>query len=144
MILFLIFFLDFIFCLILGYYFFKNLFFNKYFLNFGTYILIMSELKVFDIRGREIKVGDYVKYINTGTVGEVTEIMEDEEGIWAFLDTTELYYKIDFLELTDEIVKKEAKSKDLEADIEERIRIREAAIESLQNIESRDAPGGAG
>jgi Uncharacterized protein conserved in archaea len=104
----------------------------------------MSELKVFDIRGREIKVGDFVKYINTGTVSEVTEIMEDDEGIWAFLNATELYYKIEFLELTDEIVKAEAKRKNLEADIEEKIRIREEAIESLQNVESRDAPGGAG
>ncbi|WNY29339.1 hypothetical protein MmiEs2_15660 [Methanimicrococcus stummii] len=104
----------------------------------------MAELKVFDIRGREIKVGDYVKYINTGTIGEITEIMEDDEGIWAFLDSTELYYKIDLLELTDEVVKKEAKRRDLEADIEEKIRMREEAIESLQNVESRDAPGGAG
>jgi len=104
----------------------------------------MSELKVFDIRGREIKVGDYVKYINTGTIGEVTEIMEDEEGIWAFLDATELYYKIEFLELTDEIVKTESKGRDLDADIEERIRMREEAIEALQNLESPEAPGGAG
>lgn len=104
----------------------------------------MSELQVFDIRGKEIKVGDYVKYINTGTIGEITELMEDEEGVWAFLDSTELYYKIDFLELTDEVVKKEAKRRDLEADIEEKIRLREEAVESLQNVESRDAPGGAG
>jgi Uncharacterized protein conserved in archaea len=104
----------------------------------------MSELKVFDIRGREIKVGDYVKYINTGTIGEVTEIMEDEEGIWAFLDATELYYKIEFLELTDEIVKTESKGRDLDTDIEERIRMREEAIEALQNLESPEAPGGAG
>jgi Uncharacterized protein conserved in archaea len=104
----------------------------------------MSELKVFDIRGREIKVGDYVKYINTGTIGEVTEILEDEEGIWAFLDATELYYKIEFLELTDEIVKTESKGRDLDADIEERIRMREESIEALQNLESPEAPGGAG
>jgi hypothetical protein len=104
----------------------------------------MAELKVFDIRGREMKTGDYVKYINTGTIGEITEIMEDDEGVWAFLDSTELYYKIELLELTDELVKTKAKRKDLEADIEEKIRIREEAVESLQNVESRDAPGGAG
>lgn len=104
----------------------------------------MEELKVFDIRGLEIKIDDYVKYINTGTIGKVTEIMEDEEGVWVFLDSTELYYKVELLELTDEVVKEEAKRRDLEADIEEKIRIREQAIESLQNIESRDAPGGAG
>ncbi|MDR2944271.1 MAG: DUF2098 domain-containing protein [Methanosarcinales archaeon] len=104
----------------------------------------MSKFQVFDIRGKEIKAGDFVKYINTGTVGEVLEIMEDDEGVWAFLDATELYYKTDLLELTDELVKTKAKRKDLEADIEEKIRIREEAVESLQNVESRDAPGGAG
>ncbi|MDR0767121.1 MAG: DUF2098 domain-containing protein [Methanosarcinales archaeon] len=104
----------------------------------------MAELKVFDIRGREMKVGDFVKYINTGTVGVITEIMEDAEGIWALLDSTELYYKIELLELTDEITKAEAKRRSLESDIEEKIHMREEAIKSLQNIESRDAPGGAG
>ena len=104
----------------------------------------MAELKYFDIRGREMKVGDYVKYINTGTVGEVTEIMEDDEGIWALLGSTELYYKIEFLELTDEVTKEKAKRRSLEADIEEKIQMREDAIKSLQNIESKDAPGGAG
>ncbi|MCL2863531.1 MAG: DUF2098 domain-containing protein [Methanimicrococcus sp.] len=104
----------------------------------------MSKLQVFDIRGKEIKAGDFVKYINTGTVGEILEIMEDEEGVWALLDSTELYYRVDFLELTGEVFKREAKRKDLEAGIEEKIRIQEEAVESLKNIESRDAPGGAG
>jgi Uncharacterized protein conserved in archaea len=104
----------------------------------------MSKLQVFDIHGKEMNVGDYVKYINTGTVGKILEIMEDDEGIWAFLDSTELYYKIHFLELTGEITKADAKRRDLEAEIEEKIRLREEAVESLQNIESRDAPGGAG
>jgi len=104
----------------------------------------MSKLQAVDIRGKEIKVGDFVKYINTGTVGEILELMEDDEGVWAFLSSTELYYKVDFLELTGEIFKKESKRKDLEADIEEKIRIREEAVESLKNVESRDAPGGAG
>jgi len=104
----------------------------------------MSKLQVFDIHGKKIDVGSYVKYINTGTVGEILEIMEDDEGIWAFLDSTELYYKINFLELTEEIAKIDAKRRDLEAEIEEKIRMREEAVESLQNVESRDAPGGAG
>ena len=98
----------------------------------------------FDIRGHKVKVGDYVKYISTGTVGKVLEIMEDDEGIWAYLDATELYYKIEFLESAEEIPIAAIKRRDLEADIEEKIRIREEAVESLQNIESRDAPGGAG
>ncbi|MCL2549396.1 MAG: DUF2098 domain-containing protein [Methanimicrococcus sp.] len=113
-------------------------------LNSNDIPIFMSKLQTVDIHGRNIKVGDFVKYINTGTVGEILEMMEDEEGVWAFLSSTELYYKIDFLELTGEFFKKEAKRRDLEADIEEKIRIQEEAVESLQNVESRDAPGGAG
>jgi len=48
------------------------------------------------------------------------------------------------LELTGEVFKKEAKRSDLEAAIEEKIRLQAEAVESLQNVESRDAPGGAG
>jgi len=117
---------------------------NRTFLILGDIPILMSKLRVFDIRGKEIKAGDYVKYINTGTVGEILEVMEDDEGVWALLDSTDLYYKVDFLELTGEVFKREAKRKDLEADIEEKLRLQEEAVESLKNVESRDAPGGAG
>ena len=104
----------------------------------------LQNFEFFDTRGRKIKVGDYVKYINTGTVGKIIEIMEDDEGIWAYLESTELYYKIEFLEFTEEIPIAEIRRRDLEADIEEKISIRESAVESFQSAESRDAPGGAG
>ncbi|MCL2141481.1 MAG: DUF2098 domain-containing protein [Methanimicrococcus sp.] len=104
----------------------------------------LQNFEFFDTRGRKIKVGDYVKYINTGTVGKIIEIMEDDEGIWAYLESTELYYKIEFLESTEEVPIVAIKRRDLEAEIEKKIRIQEEAVESLQNVESRDAPGGAG
>ncbi|WNY25792.1 DUF2098 domain-containing protein [Methanolapillus millepedarum] len=101
-----------------------------------------SELQVFDVRGVPMKVGDFVKYINTGTVGHILEIMEDDEGVWAYLDSTELYYKIGFLEITLEIKTAADKRKDLEDEIQEKIRLREevAGSASTENVEM----GGAG
>ncbi|MDV0446823.1 hypothetical protein MsAg5_06810 [Methanosarcinaceae archaeon Ag5] len=101
-----------------------------------------QDLQVLDVRGVPMKVGDFVKYINTGTVGYILEIMEDDEGVWAYLDSTELYYKIGFLEITPEIKKAADKRKDLEDEIQEKIRMREevAGSASTENVEM----GGAG
>jgi hypothetical protein len=104
----------------------------------------LQHFEFFDIRGRQIKVGDHVKYINTGTVGKVLEIMEDDEGIWAYLESTELYYKIEFLESAEETPIAAIRRKDLETEIEKKIRLQEETVDSLQNVESRGAPGGAG
>ncbi|XRP97311.1 DUF2098 domain-containing protein [Methanocaldococcus sp. 16A] len=39
-----------------------------------------------------IKVGDYVMYINTGTKGKVIDIRKDENGdIWVLLDNNLMY-----------------------------------------------------
>lgn len=55
----------------------------------------------FDINGDPIEAGAVVRYINTGTIGRVTEIMTDDEGVWALIDSTGLYYKVETLVLTD-------------------------------------------
>jgi len=40
----------------------------------------------------DIKVGDYVVYINTGTKGRVVDIKKDENGdIWVVLDNNLMY-----------------------------------------------------
>ncbi len=65
----------------------------------------MSDTEAFDLAGKPVKVGSNVLYGATGTRGTVTEIMSDEEGAWALVDTTNLYYKIEVLktiERTDE------------------------------------------
>ncbi len=63
----------------------------------GTYIIETA-----DIEGDPINIGSTVKYINTGTIGIVTELKINEEGIWALLDTTQLYYQTSTLRLTQE------------------------------------------
>lgn len=49
-------------------------------------------------RGTKIAVGSRVRYIGTGTVGVVKAINLADERYWALLDSTNLYYDIDYLE----------------------------------------------
>ncbi len=66
-----------------------------------------ENLTASDINGDPVEAGTVVRYINTGTVGRVVDIRSDEEGIWAFLDSTQLYYKVETLVITDESELKE-------------------------------------
>ncbi|MDR6222682.1 DUF2098 domain-containing protein [Methanococcoides alaskense] len=56
-----------------------------------------------DIDGKPINVGSNVRYINTDTIGVIEEIMTDDEGTWALLDSTQLYYRIDTLQITEKV-----------------------------------------
>lgn len=67
----------------------------------------MSELKACDIAGNPLQVGSFVIYGATGTKGNVIEIMSDEEGTWAFLDKTNLYYKTEVLKIIKQVEEKE-------------------------------------
>jgi hypothetical protein len=58
-------------------------------------------LEALDMGGSPIVVGSVVRYINTGTVGKVLDIKEDDEGIWIMVDTTGLYYKPETLIIAD-------------------------------------------
>ncbi len=66
-----------------------------------------ENIEVLDIDGNPIVIDSVVRYINTGTVGRVLDIKEDEDGIWVLMDTTGLYYKPETLVLADasEIIK---------------------------------------
>lgn len=57
----------------------------------------MSEIEVLDSAGSPMKVGNMVLYTPTGTKGKVIEIMSDDEGTWALVDKTNLYYKTEIL-----------------------------------------------
>ncbi|UTB34076.1 MAG: DUF2098 domain-containing protein [Methanobacterium sp. ERen5] len=54
------------------------------------------------MRGIPIVKGNHVRYTNTGSSGEVTDLRSDDEGNWVLLDTTELWYKTDSLEVLKE------------------------------------------
>jgi len=57
----------------------------------------MSEIKATDMSGNPLQIGNFVEYVNTGTKGNVTEIISDHEGTWALVDKTDLYYKTEVL-----------------------------------------------
>lgn len=95
----------------------------------------------FDARDNEISIDDYVRYVDTGTLGKVLDIkMEDEIG-WVLIDKTGLWYKSKLVEILEE---KDINIKDTptgrEVDIEE---LKEKA-EKLENVEmdSSVAEGG--
>ncbi len=83
----------------------------------------MGEIEVRDSAGNPLHTGNFVLYAPTGTKGHVTEIMSDEEGTWAFIDKTSLYYKTEILTL----IKKED-----EKELGEKIFTREEVSERLE------------
>jgi len=62
-------------------------------------------IEAYDINGTVIETGTRVKYINTDTVGVVTDIKRDSDGEWALVDKTDLYYNVKALEVTDAEIK---------------------------------------
>jgi hypothetical protein len=67
----------------------------------------MSEIKATDIVGNPLQIGNFVEYVNTGTKGNVTEIITDDEGTWALIDKTDLYYKTEFIKIIKKVADKE-------------------------------------
>jgi hypothetical protein len=67
----------------------------------------MSEIKVSDSAGNPLHVGSFVLYTNTGTKGNVIEIVSDDEGTWALVDKTNLYYKTEVLKIINPVEEKE-------------------------------------
>ena len=95
----------------------------------------------FDARDNEISIDDYVRYVDTGTVGKVLDIkMEDEIG-WVLIDKTDLWYKSELVEILEE---KDINIKDTptgrEVDVEE-LKEKAEKLENMQ-MDSSVAEGG--
>ena len=56
----------------------------------------------FDARDKEISIDDYVRYVDTGTVGKVLDIKTEDEISWVLIDKTGLWYKSKLVEILDE------------------------------------------
>lgn len=59
-------------------------------------------MEVADARGKSILKGSHVRYTGTGSAGEVLDTRSDDEGTWAKIDTTDLWYNSEFLELINQ------------------------------------------
>jgi hypothetical protein len=55
-----------------------------------------------DVRGKPIQKGIHVRYTGTGSAGEAVDFKSDNTGKWVLLDTTELWYKTEFIEVIGE------------------------------------------
>ena len=97
---------------------------------------------VLDARDKEIALGSHVRYVGTGTIGEVVDVKTENDVGWVRIKKTDLWYRSNLVELLDE---KDLKTKsfddgDDEIDIEA---LKEKALD-LENIEldSNVAEGG--
>jgi len=88
-----------------------------------------------DVNGRDISIGSYVRYINTGTTGIVKNILEKEGETWVLLDN-DLMYRPEKLEIIEYKKKEDRVVKEKIEDIIEK--------EEIKDIESNIDACGAG
>lgn len=92
-----------------------------------------------------MKVGDLAKYRNTGSVGKIEDIMEEDGRTWALLDATNLYYDVSTLDPArpEEYRKESTGDRGLKDQLAEIDRMREQ-IEDIQAKASQITPSGGG
>lgn len=56
---------------------------------------------VLDARDIEIPVDSYVRYVDTGTIGQVLDVKIQDGVGWVLLDRTELWYRSNLVELLE-------------------------------------------
>ena len=59
-----------------------------------------DSIKPLDSHGKPLSVGNEVLYLGTHTYGRVEEIYNTDGVNWVKIDTTGLYYRSEYLELT--------------------------------------------
>ena len=85
-----------------------------------------------------IEVGMYARYKNTGTVGKVLDIMEEDGITFALLDITDLYYDVTYLEQTE----KPRERKEIKSDVDTSVRTAEELQDALASGEMSEGIGG--
>ena len=95
----------------------------------------------FEARDKEISIDDYVRYVDTGTVGKVLDTKTEDEIGWVLIDKTNLWYKSKLVEILDEKdinVKNTPTGRDI--DIED-LKEKAAKLENME-MDSSVAEGG--
>jgi hypothetical protein len=83
----------------------------------------------------EISEGSLVMYKGTGTVGVVKVLKDEEDGRWAFLDSTGLYYHVSTLEPIDKIPERKELGGGTMEDLE---RLMKSQQEMMEQARMRD------
>ena len=84
---------------------------------------------------KNILIGSHARYTGTGSAGEIIDIKTDEEGIWAKIDTTELWYNSQFLEVIDENEYQRIKHKEKELSCKEKVKKDVSLKKKLEEID---------
>jgi hypothetical protein len=83
----------------------------------------------------EISEGSLVMYKGTGTVGVVKVLKDEEDGRWAFLDSTGLYYHVSTLEPIDKVPERKELGGGTMEDLE---RLMKSQQEMMEQARMRD------
>lgn len=97
-------------------------------------------MEVVDACGNSIMEGLYVLYGGTGTIGRVSEVKTMDNDTWAKIDTTNLWYKSNTLQIVDkaDVKLKEASKEDLR----EKIKKMKKLVDEDVDISSELCDGG--
>ena len=94
-----------------------------------------------DARDKEISIDEYVRYLDTGTIGKVLDIKTEDEIDWVLIDKTNLWYKSKLVEVLDEKdVKVKFTPTGRELDVEE-LKEKVSEMENME-MDSSVAEGG--
>ncbi|MGZ7050375.1 MAG: DUF2098 domain-containing protein [Methanobacterium sp.] len=97
-------------------------------------------MEVVDVCGNSIMAGSYVLYGGTGTIGKVSEVKTMGEDTWAKIDTTNLWYKTNNLQIVD---KDEAKLKKAsKKDLKEKVKKMKKLVDEDVDMSSELCDGG--
>lgn len=91
-----------------------------------------------DALGKNILKGSHVRYTGTGSAGEVLDVRSDEEGIWAKVDTTDLWYNSQYLEVIDEREYQRIKRKEKELTDKEQAKTVQKSVNIKKKLEEID------
>ncbi len=98
-------------------------------------------MEVSDSCGKPIMKGSYVMYNGTGTIGKVVDIKTQEDGTWAKMEDTDLWYKSDYLQSIDKIEKTGLKRESKE-DLKEKLKNRKKLVGEDIDMSSELCDGG--
>lgn len=98
-------------------------------------------MEVSDSCGKPIIKGSYVLYSGTGTIGKVADIKVQDDGTWAKMEDTDLWYKSEYLQAIEKIEKKELKKESRE-DIKEKLKNRRKLVDEDVDMSSELCDGG--
>ncbi len=97
-------------------------------------------MDVVDVLGKPIMAGEYVLYGGTGTIGKVSEVKTMDKDTWAKIDSTDLWYKSNTLQIVD---KAEAKRKRAgKEDLKEKVKKMKKLVDEDVDMSSELCDGG--